>query len=1216
MSRNDSRGELRPDPSEVELIFDSALERPIEERPAFLDAACAGDHPLRSRVERLLRCFQDRGDLLDLPPIMALDERDEDSAAPESGQRVGSYELIRPLASGGMGTVWLARRADEHFQKDVALKLIKRGMDTDAILARFRTERQVLASLEHPNIARLLDGGATEGGRPYLVMEYVDGLPIDRFCDENQLPISERLRLFRTMLTAVQFAHQNLVVHRDLKPGNILVSPDGAPKLVDFGIAKLLQPVGSDGPTVATAPQLRVMTPRYASPEQVRGERIGTASDIYSLGVVLYELLTGREPYVLATRSRAEYESAILEQEPQRPSAALGRRPGLDDASTSRPPPSSARDADSKRLRRRLAGDLDMIVLKALRKEPARRYSTVEQFSEDIRRHLEHLPILARPDSWSYRARKMAARNPHLVAATAIVAAAMLTATGVSIDFGRSEARQRALAVENMHRAEVAEGRAGQERDTAKLERNRAVAMTDFLIRAMQSHDPAESGRQDIRVSEAMQRAVDLLDRGDLSDQPATVAALLHATSTILDNAGRGEEAERLASRALDMRKGLYAADHVDIAESLITEGRCLVSLGRLTDALSIFESALEMSRRLFPAGEHQSVATSLTDAGACLASLGRPAEALTRYEEALRIARCLGDEREIAGALNNVARALQLMGRFSEALSNFEASADMLQRLVPGDHPDRAMSLTNIALCLQALGRSSEALPSYEAALEMYQRLFQGDHPSVGKGLTSLASCLNSLGRTDEALPKYQAALEILRRLHPADHPDVALCLNNLGSCHTALGMRADAGGDSGTARREREEALAYSQAALEMRQRLFTGDHPDVALSLSNVASCTLVQGRYDEALPQYRAALGMYQNLFDGDHPDVARGLNNVAFCLYSAGRPADAIPEYEAALAMYQRIFDEPHPDLAKAYSHLADCQQSLGRLEESVHNHTMAWRVYRSCLDGDHVTLVRAQSRVAHVLRLLGRPADALTEYEAALQMSQRLFKGDHPDVARGMTSLGICLNALGRSDEALPHCEKALQMYQRLFNGDHAELAAALNNVAVCQLSLCRPAEALEMQEAALEMRQRLFKGDHRDVATNLWSAAICLLELDRPDEARRLLERAFDMCRRLLPSGHTDIEGIRADMGVALADLARFDEAEPLLLEALAALDGNATAALGPKRRGWQALVKLYEAKHAAEPSKGFDAKAAECLAKLADLPATSQPAAGSKQH
>src|SRR6266851_1760571 len=439
---------------QLKTCFHSALELSPEERTAFLIQACDGDDELRDRVERLLASHEDAGSFLASPAIIdagvisAVDETEGGGHNDRIGQRIGPYEILREIGHGGMGTVFLAVRADDQYRKEVAVKIVNKGMDTDTILRRFVMERQILANLEHPNIARLLDGGTTLDGLPYFVMEHVEGETIIHYCDQHRLHTLERLQLFRQVCSAVQFAHQNLTVHRDLKPSNIIVTADGTPKLLDFGIAKLL---GSDLPE-ATATVSRWLTPEYASPEQLRGLPMTTTSDVYSLGVVLYELLTGHRPFNFESRSPEEVARLITAGEPIKPSVIINRTNNtrLTDDAAHRPLTPEAishtRDGNVDKLRRRLAGDLDNILLKALRKEPERRYASVQEFSEDLRRHLEGLPVLARPDTLSYRTCKFITRHKAGVAAAAMVLLTLMSATIITSWQARVARQERAKA--------------------------------------------------------------------------------------------------------------------------------------------------------------------------------------------------------------------------------------------------------------------------------------------------------------------------------------------------------------------------------------------------------------------------------------------------------------------------------------------------------------------------------------------------------------------------------------------------------------------------------------------------------------------------------------------------------------------------------------------------------------------------------------------------
>lgn len=438
---------------QVRAILDRAIELPVSERSPYLDQSCADDSELRDEVESLLRSHEEAGSVFLKNAAGNVKTALEARSLSRIGSRIGVYQILAEIGHGGMGEVYRGVRADGQYEKAVAIKLVRGGYDTSGLLQRFRHERQILASLDHPNIARLLDGGTTEDGTPYLVMELIEGERLDSYCDAHRLSISERLQLFREICSAVQYAHQRLIIHRDLKPGNVLVTADGIPKLLDFGIAKLIDP-----DSLAETTLLRPMTPEYASPEQIRGEPITTASDVYSLGVVLYQLLTGRSPYPLDTRSSHQLAQAVCETDPAKPSSAVLKLiPTSTDQqvpATIPDHPASVREGSAARLQRRLAGDLDHIVLKAMRKEPHQRYSSVEQLGEDIRRHLEGLPVTAVKGSFAYRAEKFVRRNRMSIAAGSLLAITLLGGIATTIRQARIARSQAEIARSERAKAE------------------------------------------------------------------------------------------------------------------------------------------------------------------------------------------------------------------------------------------------------------------------------------------------------------------------------------------------------------------------------------------------------------------------------------------------------------------------------------------------------------------------------------------------------------------------------------------------------------------------------------------------------------------------------------------------------------------------------------------------------------------------------------------
>ncbi|HEY6305237.1 MAG TPA: protein kinase [Candidatus Angelobacter sp.] len=448
----------------VEELCHSALEREASQQAAYLDAACGADSGLRREVESLLAHQKQAAGFIETPALevaaqslageFELGDHDE----PLLGRRLGAYQIVEKIGSGGMGEVYRAVRADDEYQTQVAIKLVRSGQDPDSVYSRFKNERQILAGLDHPNIARLLDGGTTGEGAPYVVMELIEGQRIDRYCDSNRLSTTDRLNLFRQVCAAVQYAHQRLIVHRDIKPGNILVTQEGVPKLLDFGIAKIVDPESPAAQKDATLTVLRVLTPGYASPEQVRGGAITTASDVYSLGVVLYELLAGCSLYRRAGNTPNEIARAVCESEPEKPSTAV-RRTEVESKERGGQPiapdqTSGVREASPEKLSKRLRGDLDNIILMALRKEPERRYASVEQFSEDLRRHLQHLPVIAGKDTLGYRTSKFVTRHKGGVAAAAAIVATLVTGMVVTLHEARVARQQADLAREQRLRAE------------------------------------------------------------------------------------------------------------------------------------------------------------------------------------------------------------------------------------------------------------------------------------------------------------------------------------------------------------------------------------------------------------------------------------------------------------------------------------------------------------------------------------------------------------------------------------------------------------------------------------------------------------------------------------------------------------------------------------------------------------------------------------------
>ena len=814
-----------PDWGRVKEVFHRAVDVAPGDRAAFLDQACGDDQTLRLEVQSLLAAHEDTGNLLKTSVFGDAGGLLGDGAAAAieddlEGHRVGPYRVVQRVGSGGMGTVYRAVRADAAFDKQVAVKVIKRGMDTDDTLRRFQDERQTLARLDHPNISRLLDGGSTGDGRPFLVMEFVEGRSIDEFCDSERMPIRDRVRLFRTVCQAVQHAHQNLVIHRDLKPDNILVTADGSPKLLDFGIAKVLAPAPADGPGEAPPPTSLVdrrMTLAYSSPEQVRGEPMTTASDVYALGVILYELLTGERPYRRVVATSIAYEQALSEPVPL---------PSLRIRDGATPAVAAARQSTTSALARELAGDLDTIVLKAIQPETGRRYPSVQQLAEDLERYLTGLPVLARADSVTYRAAKFVRRHRAGVAALAVL--------GIALAVGLAG---------TLWQARVAAG----ERDRAALEARKAQVITTFLVDVLGSADPRARGPE-VTVAEVLDVAAERAER-ELASQPEQLEALRATIGATQVRRGRDAEALPLLRRALEQRERRLGPNHPDVAQVLQDLGNGYAGVGDATSAEPILRRALDIRRRT--AGPDSApTASALDSLGSLLTQEGKLAEAIETQRSALAIRRAvLGNEHlDVVHSLNNLAVPLGTLGRWDEALPLHQEALALVLKLRGPDHPDAAAAMTTLAYAFESIGRDAEALDYYSKALPLRRKALGADHPEAAWTAYNYASLLQSRGEYLRALQLADEVLTLRGKTLQDNHPLIPAVLQVRALGLAALGRAA--------------EAEASLRDSLAVRSRSLPPNHWLIASSQSVLGDhLQRHTRRFAEAEPLLR---GGYQGL----------------------------------------------------------------------------------------------------------------------------------------------------------------------------------------------------------------------------------------------------------------------------------------------------------------------------------------------------------------
>jgi len=812
-------------------------------------------------------------------------------------------------------------------------------MDTRELVRRFQLERQTLANLRHPHIATLIDGGVSDRGQPYLVMEYIDGKPIDRYCDDTRLGVPGRLELIRTVCTAVQYAHQNLVVHRDIKPNNILVTSDGTLKLVDFGISKLLgrngSTTGARSATGATATGYRLVTPQYASPEVIRGEPASTAMDVYSVGLVMYELLTGRRPYELKHQSPREIERVVCDLDPAPPSSAITQPFELEaaDGSTRTITPAALCDLRCTTLadlRRTLRGDLDTLVLSALHKDPSRRYASVEQLSEDIKRYLGGFPIRARKDSVAYRSWKFFRR--HRVAAVAAIAVvlSLMAGTGAAT-YGLMSARRDAVR--------------------ARLEAAKAERINEFLHSILAAADP-EIGNADIRVRDVLDQAA-LRIEGELADEPQVRAAVLTTLGETYHNLGLDKQAEPQLREALTIRRELLGSEHPETAASMTQLGLALRMIGQYAEAGRLIQEALAFDTRYY-GRRHPSVVRDLNALAEVQVDTSELAASEASLRESLGISRALqkGDDLDTAQGMEKLGVVLALQGKVIEAEPLCRGALAMNRRLVGDEHPRIAHSLRRLAIALQQRGSLEEAETLYLQALELDRRQLGSDHHNIARILNNLGLLVADRGRVAEGQEMLRQSLALRRKLFGDEHLTVASTLSNLATLLDAV------------------DAEPLLRESLAISRKLFGNDHVQVGHSCQNLAACMKTLGDYAAAEPLFHEALAMYRKHFGEQHPRVAFPLLGIGEVLVLRGRFAEAEPWLRESLARRESAYASGHPLIGAVQGVLADDLIGLSRPNDAEPLAIASWdalqRDVRATTD-DRLAALRRLVTVYHTL---------------------------------------------------------------------------------------------------------------------------------------------------------------------------------------------------------------------------------------------------------
>jgi serine/threonine-protein kinase len=839
---------------EVERIFHEALERPHGTRRRWLEQRCAGDPRLLEAVVRLLRHHDEDEGWASLDGAIhgALDEAlgEQDPGDRPRPERVGRYRILDELGRGGMGRVFLAERED--VGRRVALKVVQGALASPERVRRFEVEQRVLARLEHPNIAQLIDAGVTDDGTPFFVMERVDGVPITAWVERTDASLERCLEVVLRICDAVAYAHRNLVVHRDIKPANVLVTAGGDPKLLDFGVAKLLDEAGEDG---LTGTATRVFTPTYASPEQLAGEPVTTATDVYQLGVLLYEVLAGTAPFDVSSLGPAEALRVVTSDDPPPPSRAPAR-PEPRGASTA-----AATSRTHMRLKRRSRGDLDRIVLACLEKEPTRRYASVEALAQDLRRYLDGHPIEARPGGMLYRAGKFVRRHRVLSAACL---AGVLWAGTVSL-------QNRAIA---------------RESERAEREAESARRVSDFLVELFALADPRTAATDSVSVLGLVEAAAERADE-ELADEPEIRASVQEALGRVHLELGRHDDADTLLAEALRLRRAAFGDDAVEVAAAMYQLGRVAWAKGELDRADSLNRRVLAIQERELGRSSPEFLMT-LQNQGTVRYAQGRYDEAESLLAEAVALAREVhGDQphQDVSIALNNLANAIWGAGRRDEARAVMREGLAVDRALYPGDHPDIALRLDNLAFMAATSGDWDEALRMGQEALDMYDRVYVEPNPNTGFALRTVADASFALGDTARADSLHLAGIDLHETLLGPEHPDAV----SARAAYAAFLHRAG----------RTDEAESWFEAAVEETARVLGTEHPRYAQLLGSLADVVAERGDAARALELRGEAWERGRAALGEEHPWVIEAGGRLAGDLRAAGDSA-AAAEVDAQL----------------------------------------------------------------------------------------------------------------------------------------------------------------------------------------------------------------------------------------------------------------------------------------------------------------------------